>query len=67
MEIMAARTLAPWRGWWGCLCNLLARMDSGYVGENTLRWLEEDGVGYVVKMKMKRDLWSIVLTLSRAA
>jgi len=40
-------------------------MDSGYAGENTLRWLEEQGVGYVVKMRMKRDLWSIVLTLSR--
>ncbi len=48
----------------GSLCKVLARMDSGYAGENTLRWLEEEGIGYVVKMRMKRDLWSMVLTLS---
>jgi hypothetical protein len=47
------------------LCKVLARMDSGYAGENTLAWLEEHGVGYVVKMKMKRDLWVTVMTLDR--
>lgn len=48
----------------GSLCEVLARMDSGYAGENTLRWLEGQGIGYVAKMRMKRGLWSVVLTLS---
>ena len=38
----------------GSRCQVLARMDSGYESEDALRWLEEHGVGYVVKMRMRR-------------
>jgi hypothetical protein len=47
----------------GSLCKVLARMDSGYTAENTLAWLEGHGVGYVVKMRMKRDLRVEVMSL----
>jgi hypothetical protein len=47
----------------GSLCKVLARMDSGYAGEKTLAWLEKQGIGYVVKMKMRRDLRVEVLSL----
>jgi hypothetical protein len=47
----------------GSLCKVLARMDSGCAAENTLAWLERHGVGYVVKMRMKRDLRVEVMSL----
>ena len=48
----------------GSLCQVLARMDSGYESEDALRWLEEHGVGYVVKMHMRREVWSLVLGMA---
>jgi len=48
----------------GSLCQVLSRMDSGYEGQDALRWLEEHGVGYVVKMCMRREVWSLVLGLA---
>jgi hypothetical protein len=47
----------------GSLCKVLVRMDSGYAGRNTLAWLEKQGIGYVVKMPMKRDLRVEVMSL----
>lgn len=49
----------------GRACKVRARMDSGYENEKALRWLEDRGIGYVVKMTMKGELWSTVMGIPR--
>ena len=47
----------------GGLCDILARADSGHENDESLRWFEDHGVGYVVKMTMKGNVlgrvWNI--------
>jgi len=40
------------------LCKVLTRMDSGYENEDILSWNDAHGLGYVIKMTMRGDLWS---------
>lgn len=40
------------------LCKVLTRMDSGYESEAILSWSEAHGLGYVVKMTMRGNIWS---------
>ena len=37
-------------------------MDSGYEGEDVLRWNEQHGIDYVTKMTRKGNLWSLLLS-----
>ena len=45
------------------LCKVLTRMDSGYESEDVLNWNEAHGVGYVIKMTMRGDLWSEIFSV----
>lgn len=47
------------------LCKVLSRMDSGYESEKVLSWNEARGVGYVVKMTMRGDLWSEIFFIPK--
>ena len=44
-------------------CKVLKRMDSGYESEDILSWNERHGVGYVIKMNMRGDLWSKIFSV----
>lgn len=44
------------------LCKVLTRMDSGYESEEVIRWNEDHGVGYVIKMSMRGDIWGEILS-----
>ena len=46
------------------LCRVINRMDSGYECEDVLGWLERHGVGYVIKMTMRGDIWSKVFAIA---
>jgi len=48
------------------LCKVISRMDSGYESEDVLGWLEKHGVGYVIKMTMRGDIWSKVFTVFKS-
>jgi hypothetical protein len=45
------------------LCQVFTRMDSGYESEDVLNWNETHGVGYVIKMTMRGDLWSEIFSV----
>jgi hypothetical protein len=47
----------------GALCKVLSRLDSGYEAEEIFVWHEGHGVGYVVRMTMKGDIWGTVMNL----
>ncbi len=47
------------------LCKVLSRMDSGYETDEIMSWNEARGVGYVIKMTMKGDIWSEVYSISK--
>jgi len=48
------------------LCKVINRMDSGYECEDALNWLERHGVGYVIKMTMRGDIWSKVFAIPKS-
>ena len=48
------------------LCRVVNRMDSGYECEDALNWLETHGVGYVIKMTMRGDIWSKVFAIPKS-
>jgi hypothetical protein len=41
-------------------------MDSGYECEDVLNWLERHGVGYVIKMTMRGDIWSKIFAIAKS-
>lgn len=45
------------------LGKVVSRMDSGYECDEALKWLEAQGVGYVVKMTMRGDIWPTIFTI----
>jgi hypothetical protein len=49
------------------LSKVLTRMDSGYEIEEAMSWNEERGVGYVIRMTMKGDLWSQIYSIPKQA
>lgn len=46
-------------------CKVLSRMDSGYESDQILSWKEERGIGYVVKMAMKGNIWPEVYVIPK--
>jgi len=48
------------------LCKVTNRMDSGYECEDVLSWLEKRGVGYVIKMTMRGEIWSKVVNMQKS-
>ncbi len=47
------------------LCKVLSRMDSGYESEQVMSWNEGYGIGYVIKMSMRGDIWWQVHCISK--
>jgi hypothetical protein len=47
------------------LCKVLSRLDSGYENEEIMSWNEARGVGYVIKMTMRGDIWWEVHSISK--
>ncbi len=47
------------------LCKVLSRLDSGYESEKVLGWKEDRGVGYVIRMTMRGDLWSEIFFMPK--
>jgi hypothetical protein len=48
------------------LCKVTIRMDSGYEFDEAMSWLEKRGVGYVIKMTMRGDIWSKVFAIPKS-
>jgi hypothetical protein len=48
------------------LCKVTNRMDSGYECEGAMGWLEKRGVGYVIKMTMRGDIWSKISAIPKS-
>jgi len=49
------------------LSKVLTRMDSGYEIEEAMSWNEQRGVGYVIRMTMKGDLWPQIYSIPKQA
>lgn len=41
-------------------------MDSGYESDQILSWQEERGIGYVVKISIRGEIWSEVFGIAKA-
>ena len=48
------------------LCKVLSRMDSGYENDRVMSWNEAHGVGYVIKMTMRGDIWWEICSISKS-
>lgn len=49
------------------LSKVLTRMDSGYESDEVMSWNEARGVGYVIRMTMKGELWSRIYSIPKQA